>query len=342
MSRDFTLDFDDFREAARSPRESSRPSSDTRAGATRTREEFRHPESRSRDVREPRPKELPPRGSRAALYDRYRSYELRESEIQTLADLGKFRVINTDDLARHGYGGDKRRMEQEITSLVRQGLVEEKQVEISLSKSTRMFTLTKAGRRLMQGSGRLRNDQEIYSGFVKPREAKHDAELYRVYQREEDRIERRGGRVRRVLLDFELKKKVNRDLARLGLEKDDSDKKGDIAERYGLRVVHGNGAAMPFAEGSFSGVVSLTMLHHVPTAGLQDRLLAEARRVLRPDSVFAGFDGVGSLLFKLIHLGDTYTPVDPDTFGRRLAAVGFTDVAVERGWARFRFRARRR
>jgi hypothetical protein len=239
MSRDFTLDFDDFREAARSPRESSRPSSDTRAGATRTREEFRHPESRFRDVREPRPKELPPRGSRAALYDRYRSYELRESEIQTLADLGKFRVINTDDLARHGYGGDKRRMEQEIRSLVRQGLVEEKQVEISLSKSTRMFTLTKAGRRLMQGSGRLRNDQEIYSGFVKPREAKHDAKLYRVYQREEDRIERRGGRVRRVLLDFELKKKVNRDLARLGLEKDDSDKKGDIAERYGLRVVHG-------------------------------------------------------------------------------------------------------
>jgi len=47
---------------------------------------------------------------------------------------------------------------------------------------------------------------------VKPREAKHDAELYRVYQKEEDRIERRGGRVRRVLLDFELKKKVNRDL----------------------------------------------------------------------------------------------------------------------------------
>jgi SAM-dependent methyltransferase len=109
-----------------------------------------------------------------------------------------------------------------------------------------------------------------------------------------------------------------------------------------VRVIRGDGAAMPFADGSFTGVVSLTMLHHVPTAGLQDRLLAEARRVLRPDSVFAGFDGVGSLLFKLIHLGDTYTPVDPDTFGRRLAAVGFTDVAVERGWARFRFRARRR
>jgi len=31
----------------------------------------------------------------------------------------------------------------------------------------------------------------MYAGFVKPREAKHDAELYRVYQKEEDRIERR-------------------------------------------------------------------------------------------------------------------------------------------------------
>ena len=74
---------------------------------------------------------------------------------------------------------------------------------------------------------------------MKPREAKHDAELYRVYQKEEDRIERRGGRVRRVLLDFELKRKVNRDLVRLGPGKDDPDKKRDIAERHGLRVVHG-------------------------------------------------------------------------------------------------------
>ena len=239
MSRDFTPDFDDFREAAQSPREWSGQSSDTRAGATRIREETMHLESRSRDVREPRRKEVPPRDSRAVLYDRYRGYDLRESEIQTLTDLGKFRVINADDLAGFGYGGDKRRMEQEITSLVRHGLVEEKQVEISLSKSTRMYALTKAGRRLMQGSGRLRNDQEIYSGFVKPREAKHDAELYRVYQREEDRIERRGGRVRRVLIDFELKKKVNRDLTRLGPQRYDPDKKSDIAERYGLRVVHG-------------------------------------------------------------------------------------------------------
>ena len=110
----------------------------------------------------------------------------------------------------------------------------------------------------------------------------------------------------------------------------------------GVRVVHGDGAAMPFADGDFSGVVALTMLHHVPSAAMQDRLLAEARRVLRPGGVFAGFDGTDSFLFRLIHLGDTYTPVDPETFGQRLEAAGFAEVAVERGWARFRFRATRK
>jgi SAM-dependent methyltransferase len=107
-----------------------------------------------------------------------------------------------------------------------------------------------------------------------------------------------------------------------------------------VRVVHGDGAAMPFADCSFSGVVSLTMLHHVPTPALQDRLLAEARRVLRRGGVLAGFDGVGSFLFRLVHLGDTYTPVNMDLLGQRLEATGFADVVVER--TRFRFRATRK
>jgi SAM-dependent methyltransferase len=109
----------------------------------------------------------------------------------------------------------------------------------------------------------------------------------------------------------------------------------------GVRVVHGDGTAMPFPDDSFSGVVSLTMLHHVPTAPLQDRLLTEARRVLRPGGVFAGFDGVGSPLFRLIHFGDMYTPVNPDTLALRLEAAGFVEVAVQRLRARFRFRATR-
>jgi SAM-dependent methyltransferase len=109
----------------------------------------------------------------------------------------------------------------------------------------------------------------------------------------------------------------------------------------GIHVVDGDGAAMPFANGSFSGVVAFAMLHHIHTAVLQNRLLAEAWRVLHPGGTFAGFDGVDFFFFRLIHLGDTYTPVNPDTFGRRLEAAGFVNVAVERGRARFRFRATR-
>lgn len=108
----------------------------------------------------------------------------------------------------------------------------------------------------------------------------------------------------------------------------------------GVSVVHGDGARMPFEDGSFSAVVAFTILHHVPTPALQDQMVAEARRVLRPGGVFAGFDGVGSLAFRLIHLADTYTQVDPETFGQRLEAAGFADVCLERARSRFRFRAR--
>src|SRR5262245_22871255 len=102
-----------------------------------------------------------------------------------------------------------------------------------------------------------------------------------------------------------------------------------------VRVVHGDGAAMPFADGSFSGVVAFTMLHHVATAAAQDALLSEARRVLCPGGVFAGFDEVDSLLFRMAHLGDEYLPVEPGTFERRLKAAGFTDVRVEQDRRRF-------
>jgi hypothetical protein len=53
----------------------------------------------------------------------------------------------------------------------------------------------------------------IYHGLVKPREMKHDADHYRLYQKEAAGIVRGGGRPVRVLLDHELKRNLNRDLA---------------------------------------------------------------------------------------------------------------------------------
>jgi hypothetical protein len=75
---------------------------------------------------------------------------------------------------------------------------------------------------------------------VKPRKVKHDTDLYRLYQKEAAaRVERGRGRPVRVLLDYEIKRNLNRDLALLGPERDDSNAMERIAQRQGLQVVNG-------------------------------------------------------------------------------------------------------
>jgi SAM-dependent methyltransferase len=96
-----------------------------------------------------------------------------------------------------------------------------------------------------------------------------------------------------------------------------------------VRIVHGSGAELPFADGEFSAVVCFTMLHHVPSRALQDALFTEARRVLRPGGVFAGSDSQLSLRFRLLHLGDTMVVVRAEALPGRLRAAGFTEVRVD-------------
>ena len=95
------------------------------------------------------------------------------------------------------------------------------------------------------------------------------------------------------------------------------------------------------ADASFDAAVCFTMLHHVPSAARQDRVLQEIARVLRPGAVFAGTDSLDSRLFGLLHIGDTMVLVDPEGLPDRLRRAGFTDVHVDVDEAgrRFRFRA---
>ncbi len=117
-----------------------------------------------------------------------------------------------------------------------------------------------------------------------------------------------------------------------------------LRERLGstnVNIITGDGTAMPFPDARFSGAVSFTMLHHVPSVELQNNLLREVRRVLKPGGVFAGSDSLQSFMMRLIHIGDTLVPVDPDTFGARLEAAGFEVLGIEKGSQAFRFQARR-
>ena len=159
--------------------------------------------------------------------------------MHSLEEIGKFRVIAVEDLAKHAYGGDRQRMEREIGQLARRYLVTDRTVEIPQKKTLRVVTLTKAGHRLLRKTNQVPDDQPIYHGLAKPREIKHDADLYRLYQKEADRIEQAGGRLVRVILDYELKRNLNRDLARLGPQRDSLDAKEEIAEKHSLGVVNG-------------------------------------------------------------------------------------------------------
>lgn len=104
-----------------------------------------------------------------------------------------------------------------------------------------------------------------------------------------------------------------------------------------LDVVQGDATAMPFPSGSFDTVLCLTMLHHLPSAAAQDRLLAESVRVLRPGGVLAGSDGLRTTRFRLIHLFDVLVVVDPPTLPGRLRAAGLVDAQVSTSGDRLRF-----
>ena len=105
-----------------------------------------------------------------------------------------------------------------------------------------------------------------------------------------------------------------------------------LTERYAplehVRIVQGDATALEFGDGRFTGACSFTILHHVPTAELQDRLFAEVHRVLRPGSPLVAGDNLGSPEMEAGHVGDTYNPIDPATLPARLEAAGFRDVEV--------------
>lgn len=107
----------------------------------------------------------------------------------------------------------------------------------------------------------------------------------------------------------------------------------------GVEVAHADATDLPYADGRFSAVLSFTMLHHLPSPGHQDRLFAEAARVLRPGGLFAGNDSVDSEGFRDLHVDDICNPIDPAALPARLESAGFERVEVDANEYGYRFRA---
>ena len=127
-------------------------------------------------------------------------------------------------------------------------------------------------------------------------------------------------------------------LPRLTSVEIDPDLAARLQEKYTgthVEVILGDATDLSFPDGRFSGAVCFSMLHHVPSDELQDRLFAEAARVLRPGAPIVAVDSLANDGIQAFHEGDTYQPVDPETLPARLEKAGFADIVVrtnEHGW----------
>jgi hypothetical protein len=165
-----------------------------------------------------------PRGrERRPVRERDRVYEINGTESRILATVGAFRVVSESDL--HD-GRDNTRQAQR--HLEQQGLLRTS----PLSSDDRAVVLTERGRDLLEANRHKQERaweprQTFYAGLRRPRELTHDSKVYRAYSRAEERLRERGGRVGRVVLDYELKRDYQRFLHERNRGRKDCDGRPD-------------------------------------------------------------------------------------------------------------------
>jgi DNA-binding MarR family transcriptional regulator len=154
-------------------------------------------------------------------------YEINGAESRTLATIGAFRVVAESDL--NDPPDDRNASRETLKHLEREGLVQTS----PLNSDDRAVTLTERGRDLLEANRDTRQDriheprQAFYSGLKKPRELTHDTNVYRAYQRGQERIREQGGQVQRVVLDYELKRDYQRFLQERNRGRKDGDGRPD-------------------------------------------------------------------------------------------------------------------
>lgn len=163
-----------------------------------------------------------PRGhEREHVWVREHSHMLRGSESRTLASVGSFRAIPADDL-RDAFDKPLDPRHGDLWHLREEGLVQTHRVD----RDTTVVTLTKEGRDLLESHRRDQDapDRQTFThGVQRPRELKHDAELYRAYLEEAEHLHDAGATIHRVILENELKAEYQTFLQEPNRDRDDSD-----------------------------------------------------------------------------------------------------------------------
>jgi DNA-binding MarR family transcriptional regulator len=181
-----------------------------------------------------------PRGGTRERMSRDRQHFLNENETRALATIGTFRVVPVDDLIRTASDISH----AHLRHLSDQGLITRETVT-DTGGSQHIVSLTREGKEILEmhrNADTTGPQQAFYSGVVKPRELAHDAQVYRAFKEESGRIEADGGRVTRVVLDYELKREYQSFLNREDRPDDatlESDRRA-FAEAHDLHIVRGH------------------------------------------------------------------------------------------------------
>lgn len=179
---------------------------------------------------------------RKTFFLRDRQYRINKAEQALLATAGTFRAVAVKDLLTYQYGQNHRLFGQDLRSLKRQGLIRMHRLMVGGTDDVlEVLVLTREAKMLLASVERENGRQVCYVGLVKPREIAHDAAIYRMYEAEAAQIKVRGGVVRRVVLDYELKASIYatlakaRSLPRLAYAR----RQREVAQANGLQVVAG-------------------------------------------------------------------------------------------------------
>ena len=184
---------------------------------------MRHPE------REPERFESKPSG-RVEVRGRERSYQLSEDQLQTLRTVGTFRTVNAQDLP-----------ERDVKGLIASGLIEKNTVPKRDWTRLEVLVVSKEGERVLANQQASDDPQRFHSGLVKMRELEHDAAIYPAFRDAAKGIEQAGGKVDRVVLDYELKSVINAEMNRGGSVSGEAreERRARLAKDLDLEIVEG-------------------------------------------------------------------------------------------------------